>query len=139
MPTRQRSRQRFTPDEISVMLRLYVEEKWTVRMIATKLDASYGGVYRNLANRGVTFRKRGTTNRQVHDARVADVTESIRWRIIHGEWEPGSQLPSHRDIRAMFNASKRAITQALTNLRERGYIRMSSDNAIVVRGRSSWT
>lgn len=53
----------------------------------------------------------------------AQLKEEIRIGIAHGEWKPGSQLPSEPDLCATFAVSRTVVRQALQELALEGVIR----------------
>ncbi|MBN2123894.1 MAG: FadR family transcriptional regulator, partial [Deltaproteobacteria bacterium] len=51
-----------------------------------------------------------------------DVVEQIQEAVLEGRLEPGSKLPSERDLREMFNTSRGTLREALRVLEQKGLI-----------------
>lgn len=55
-------------------------------------------------------------------ARKIDIVQDIQGRVLSGEWAPGSQLPSERELAADYGVSRPVVREALAGLVELGFI-----------------
>ncbi len=67
-------------------------------------------------------------------ARKIDIIEDIRSRVLRGEWEPGSQLPSERELATDYGVSRPVVREALAGLFELGFIEIHPGRGSYVRG-----
>lgn len=54
--------------------------------------------------------------------RLSSLTESLRRRIVGGEWKPGARVPTRREIRSDCGASMMTVQRALAALQEEGFV-----------------
>lgn len=66
-------------------------------------------------------------------ARKIDIVQGIRWQILSGEWGPGSQLPSERELAGTYQVSRPVIREALSGLVELGFIEIHPGRGSFVR------
>lgn len=67
-------------------------------------------------------------------ARKADIIQHMQNRILGGEWSPGSQLPSERELAVEYGVSRPVIREALAGLVEQGFIEIHPGRGSFVRG-----
>ncbi len=67
-------------------------------------------------------------------ARKVDIVQDIQGRVLRGEWEPGSQLPSERDLANDYGVSRPVVREALAGLEEIGFIEIHPGRGSYVRG-----
>jgi putative hydrolases of HD superfamily len=65
------------------------------------------------------------------------IAASIRAAILAGELEPGSQLPTVRDLTAFFGVSSATVGAAIRTLREEGFVRSRGGSGVYVRDQAS--
>lgn len=67
-------------------------------------------------------------------ARKIDIVQDIQGRVLSGEWAPGSQLPSERELAADYGVSRPVVREALAGLVELGFIEIHPGRGSYVRG-----
>ncbi len=67
-------------------------------------------------------------------ARKIDIVQDIQSRVLSGEWAPGSQLPSERELAADYGVSRPVVREALAGLVELGFIEIHPGRGSYVRG-----
>jgi DNA-binding FadR family transcriptional regulator len=67
-------------------------------------------------------------------ARKIDIIQDIQSRVLSGEWAPGSQLPSERELAVDYGVSRPVIREALAGLVEQGFIEIHPGRGSFVRG-----
>ena len=67
-------------------------------------------------------------------ARKADIIQHMQNRVLGGEWSPGSQLPSERELALEYGVSRPVIREALSGLVEQGFIEIHPGRGSFVRG-----
>lgn len=67
-------------------------------------------------------------------ARKADIIQSMQNRVLGGEWSPGAQLPSERELAVEYGVSRPVIREALAGLVELGFIEIHPGRGSFVRG-----
>ena len=67
--------------------------------------------------------------------KYAQVVAEIQRRIEHGDYPPGSLLPSEHQLVADFGVSRPTIVKALSSLRQDGWIETQQGKGSFVRGR----
>ena len=67
-------------------------------------------------------------------ARKADIIQHMQSRVLGGEWSPGSQLPSERELAIEYGVSRPVIREALSGLVEQGFIEIHPGRGSFVRG-----
>jgi GntR family transcriptional regulator, transcriptional repressor for pyruvate dehydrogenase complex len=67
-------------------------------------------------------------------ARKADIIQDMQNRILGGEWKPGSQLPSERELAVEYGVSRPVIREAMAGLVELGFIEIHPGRGSFVRG-----
>jgi DNA-binding FadR family transcriptional regulator len=65
--------------------------------------------------------------------RKIDIVQDIQWKILSGEWGPGSQLPSERELSQFFAVSRPVIRESLAGLVELGFIEIHPGRGSFVR------
>jgi len=50
------------------------------------------------------------------------VAQTIRTRILSGEWEPGDQIPPEEELAHEFGVSRATIREAISELAVEGYL-----------------
>src|ERR1044072_5452905 len=105
-------------DEI---VRLYVDEEWSVRDIATRFGYSYGRTYNLLRARVVMRRSGGSGPRRTDE--YLTVAEVMRERITTGDWKPGRKIIAQHELAKIFNVRHQTIREATAHLRQHGYLR----------------
>jgi DNA-binding FadR family transcriptional regulator len=65
-----------------------------------------------------------------------DIVEQIQAAILKGDYQPGSMLPSERDLKEMFQTSRGTLREALRVLEQKGLIemRLGVNGGAVVKG-----
>jgi GntR family transcriptional repressor for pyruvate dehydrogenase complex len=66
-------------------------------------------------------------------ARKIDIVQDIQWKILSGDWGPGAQLPSERELSAEYAVSRPVIREALSGLVELGFIEIHPGRGSFVR------
>lgn len=66
-------------------------------------------------------------------ARKIDIVQDIQWKILSGDWGPGSQLPSERELAGTYAVSRPVIREALSGLVELGFIEIHPGRGSFVR------
>jgi len=61
------------------------------------------------------------------------LADTLRQRIIKGEWTPGAVIPSIRTLAAEFSAGRRAVGLAIDKLKEEGRLGLTPQRRLVVR------
>lgn len=67
-------------------------------------------------------------------ARKADIIQNMQNRVLEGEWSPGAQLPSERELAVEYGVSRPVIREALAGLVELGFIEIHPGRGSFVRG-----
>src|SRR5215471_186345 len=67
--------------------------------------------------------------------KYAQVVAEIKRRIEHGDYSPGSLLPSEHQLVTDFGVSRPTIVKALSSLRQDGWIETQQGKGSFVRGR----
>lgn len=70
---------------------------------------------------------------QAIPARKVDIVIDIQNRVLSGEWGPGSQLPSERELAVEYGVSRPVIREALAGLVELGFIEIHPGRGSFVR------
>jgi hypothetical protein len=102
------------------IVRLYVQEEWSVRDIATRFGASYGRIYGILRSRVVLRRSGGKGPRRTLE--YVKVAEIMRQRIVTGDWPPGRKILTQQELARIFDARHQTVREAIAHLRQRGYL-----------------
>jgi 5'-deoxynucleotidase YfbR-like HD superfamily hydrolase/DNA-binding transcriptional regulator YhcF (GntR family) len=73
------------------------------------------------------------------DKRRANVqiAASLRAAILTGELEPGSQLPTTRELAEFFDVAPMTVTAAVRTLRDEGFVRSRAGSGVYVRDQAS--
>jgi len=66
-------------------------------------------------------------------ARKIDIVNNLQWKILSGEWGPGTQLPSERELAVDYSVSRPVIREALAGLVELGFIEIHPGRGSFVR------
>lgn len=66
-------------------------------------------------------------------ARKVDIIQNLQWKILSGEWGPGTQLPSERELAIDYSVSRPVIREALAGLVELGFIEIHPGRGSFVR------
>lgn len=66
-------------------------------------------------------------------ARKIDIVQDIQNRILSGEWAPGAQLPSERELSTEYGVSRPVIREALAGLVEQSFIEIHPGRGSFVR------
>lgn len=66
-------------------------------------------------------------------ARKSDITEDLERRIVQGDWPPGQQLPSERELCIAYGVSRPVVREVLAGLVERGFIDIHPGRGSFVR------
>lgn len=119
------------------IVRLYVEEEWSVREIASRHGRSYGKIYGILRSR-VVMRSSNGAGRRRDDMRHVKVAETMRERIVSGDWPPGRKILAQEDLAKIFDVRIQTIREAVAHLRERGYLTTVRNKGTYVRPRQDW-
>jgi transposase len=114
-------------------VRLYVEDEWSVREIADHLTSSYGQIYGLLRRRQVPMRSAADQKR-----RQNDVTETVRARIVGGDWKPGRKILSEEELARILGVGPHTVRLAVADLRRRGYLRTVAGRGTYVRPPEEW-
>jgi Bacterial regulatory proteins, gntR family len=102
------------------IVRLYTEEEWSVRDIATRLGCSYGRIYGILRARVVMRKSSGKGPRR--NTEYLKVAEIMRQLILTGDWRPNRKILAQEDLAKIFDVRHQAIREAVIHLRQRGYL-----------------
>jgi DNA-directed RNA polymerase specialized sigma24 family protein len=125
-----------SPIDTREVVRLYLEEKLSVREIATRLGSSYGRVYGILRNRVIMRMSDGRGPRR--SMRYLGVAEIMREHIRSGEWAPNHRVLSQQELARIFDVSHKTVHDALVDLRRRGYLRTAPTGRSYVRPARYW-
>lgn len=125
-----------THPEAQEMVRLYVEEEWSVRDIATRFGCSYGKVYGLLRARVVMRPSGGRGPRR--DMEYVKVAEVMRQRIVGGDWPHGRKILTQRELARIFDVRQQTIREAIADLRQRGYLVTVPNKGTYVRPPQHW-
>jgi transposase len=120
------------PNEV---VRLYVDEKWSVRAIAQHFNSSYGKIY-GMLRRRVAMRRAG--EKSPGDHRHERIAEILRDRIIAGEWKPGHKLLSQEALAGIFGVGPQTVNRAIASLATRGYLHTLPNKGTYVRPPLDW-
>jgi Bacterial regulatory proteins, gntR family len=118
------------------MVRLYVEEQWSVRDIATRFGYSYGRTYGVLRSRVVMRPSGGTGPRR--SLEYLKVAEIMRERIIAGDWKAGRKILAQQELARIFDVRHQTIREAVAHLRQRGYLLTLQHKGTYVRPERHW-
>jgi Bacterial regulatory proteins, gntR family len=118
------------------MVRLYVEEEWSVRDIATRFGYSYGRTYGILRSRVVLRTSGGKGPRRTTE--YIKIAETMREHIITGEWPPGHKILTQQQLALIFNARHQTIREAIAHLRQHGYLTTTPNKGTYVRPPQNW-
>jgi DNA-binding FadR family transcriptional regulator len=66
-------------------------------------------------------------------ARKVDIVNNLQWKILSGEWGPGTHLPSERELAVDYAVSRPVIREALAGLVELGFIEIHPGRGSFVR------
>ena len=66
-------------------------------------------------------------------ARKIDIVSNLQLKILSGEWGPGTQLPSERELAVDYSVSRPVIREALAGLVELGFIEIHPGRGSFVR------
>jgi Bacterial regulatory proteins, gntR family len=121
------------PDEA---VRLYINEEWSVRDIATRFGCSYGRVYGILRSRVVLRPSGGRGPRR--NTEYVKVAEIMRERIITGDWRPGRKILAQHELARIFDVRHQTIREAVSHLRQRGYLLTVTNKGTYVRPPRDW-
>jgi transposase len=118
------------------MVRLYVDEEWSVRDIATRFGCSYGRTYGILRSRVVLRRSDGRGPRRTLE--YVKVAEIMRERIVAGDWRPGRKILAQQELAEIFDVRHQTIREAVAHLRQRGYLLTVPNKGTYVRPPRDW-
>lgn len=118
------------------MVRLYVEEEWSVRDIATHLGYSYGRVYGLLRARIVLRPSNGKGPRRTTE--YVKVAAVMRERIVAGDWPHGRKILTQEELARIFGVRHQTIREAIADLRQRGYLVTVPHKGTYVRPPRDW-
>src|SRR5947208_2200605 len=96
------------------IVRLYVEEEWSVREIATRHACSYSKIYGMLRSR-VVMRSSNGPGRNRDDMRHLKVAEIMRERIVGGDWPPNRKILAQEDLAKIFGVRIQTIREAVAH------------------------
>ena len=82
------------------MRRLYVEEKWTLRMIAEKFNSNHHWVKRRLVNLGVKITREGRKKKPVTDETRSKQSEAAKKRPLPWAGRPFTKQQLYKNMRA---------------------------------------
>lgn len=118
------------------VVRLYVEEEWTVRQIAQHFGSSYGKIYNLLRNRVVMRRSSRSGPRRTMEH--VEIAETMRRRIIEGDWPPNCKILSQLELAQIFHVGHAVIRQAIAHLEQQGYLKVLPSKGTYVRPKQYW-
>jgi GntR family transcriptional regulator len=118
------------------MVRLYIDEEWSVRDIATRFGLSYGRVYGILRARVVMRTSPGRGPRR--GTEYVRVAEIMRQRIVTGDWRPNRKILPQQDLAKIFDVRHQTIREAIAELRRRGYLMTLPNKGTYVRPSQDW-
>jgi hypothetical protein len=118
------------------IVRLYVEDEWSVRDIATRYECSYGRIYSLLRSRIVLRPSGGRGPRRSQD--YLNVAEIMRQRIITGDWPPTRKILTQSDLVRIFDTRHQTVRDAIAHLRQRGYLHTVANKGTYVRPPQDW-
>jgi GntR family transcriptional regulator len=124
------------PVDTQEVVRLYVEKEWTVREIAQHFGSSYGKIYNLLRNRVVMRRSSGRGPQRTTGH--VEVAETIRQRIIEGDWPPNRKILSQPDLARIFGVGHAVIRNAVSHLEQQGYLKVVPSKGTYVRPEAHW-
>ena len=67
----------------------------------------------------------------------AQIADALRAEILAGQYKPGDQLPSERELRERFEVSTNSVRAALVQLRTEGLVRSHQGRGVFVREQSA--
>jgi Fic family protein len=123
-------------DETNEIIRLYVDEKLSVRTIATRFDRSYSRIYSLLQSRVVMRKRPGRGPRTTMES--VKIAEAMRQLIVTGQWQPNRKILSQQDLAKIFDARQQTIREAIAHLRQRGYLMTLPSKGTYVRTPQHW-
>jgi GntR family transcriptional regulator len=118
------------------MVRLYVEQDWSVRDIATRFGCSYGKIYGLLRARVVLRPSGGRGPRR--STEYVKVAEVMRQRIVAGDWPHGRRILTQRELAKVFDVRQQTVREAVADLRQRGYLVTVPNKGTYVRPPRDW-
>jgi hypothetical protein len=118
------------------IVRLYVEDEWSVRDIATRYECSYGRIYSLLRSRIVLRPSGGRGPRRTQD--YLNVAEIMRQRIVTGDWPPKRKILTQRELTRIFDTRHQTVRDAIAHLRQRGYLHTVANKGTYVRPPQHW-
>lgn len=121
--------------DIKEITRLYTDEGLSVRELATRFGCSYGRIYGMLRGR---VAMRGTSRGRRRNLEYVRVAEIMRERIVVGHWQPGHKIWPQHELMAAFDVSHQAVRDAITHLRQRGYLWTLPNEGTYVRPPRDW-
>jgi DNA-binding FadR family transcriptional regulator len=66
------------------------------------------------------------------------VAETMRERIVTGDWQPGRKIVPQQDLAKIFDVRHQIIREAIAHLRQRGYLLTVSNRGTYVRPPQGW-
>lgn len=125
-----------SPIDTQEIVRLYIDEELSVREIATRYGRSYGKIYGILSKRVIMRRSNRGPRPNTEYLMIAGV---MRERIVTGDWPPNRKILSQRDLALIFGVGIQTIRDAITHLRQRGYVEIRSNRrGTYVRPPQDW-
>jgi DNA-binding transcriptional regulator YhcF (GntR family) len=118
------------------VVRLYVEEEWSVREIAQYFGSSYGRIYNRLRNRVVMRRSGDRGPRGTSDH--VEIPEAMRQCIINGDWPPKRKILSQPELARIFRVRHAVIREAVSHLEQQGYLKVLPSKGTYVRPEQYW-
>lgn len=118
------------------MVRLYVDEEWSVRDIATRFGYSYGRTYNLLRARVVMRRSGGSGPRRTDE--YLKVAQIMQQRITTGDWKPGRKILAQHELAKIFDVRHQTIREAIAHLRQQGYLTSVPNKGTYVRPPQDW-
>ncbi|MEV5748038.1 GntR family transcriptional regulator [Actinoallomurus sp. NPDC052308] len=97
-------------------------------------EASVSGLLRRIGEVELAAR---TPGRGADDA-VRRAAETMRDRIVGGDWPPGRKILSCDELAPILRVDRRAVHQALSHLERIGYLRTVPGKGIYVRRPADW-
>src|SRR4051812_9671704 len=95
--------------DIDEIVRLYVDDEWTVRDIATRFECSYSRIYNLLRSRVVLRRSNGRGPRRTTEyAKIAQIMHEL---IVTGDWKPGHKILAQHELAKIFDVRHQSIRE----------------------------
>jgi DNA-binding transcriptional regulator YhcF (GntR family) len=115
---------------------LYVDKEWSVRDIATRYGCAYSRIYNILRSRVVMRPSGGRGTRSTTE--YIEIAQIIRERITTGDWKPGHKILAQHELAQIFGVRHQTIREAVTHLRQRGYLLIVPHKGTYVRPEQDW-